>query len=276
MQVIQHHRFGKVHCLVVDGEPWFYGRDLAVALANKKPQKALADHVEEKHRCSHKALEALVEGCPKTGHPLGMQPHAVWVNEAGMFSLVLGSRLEAAKAFKDRVCEDVLPSIRRHGRYVYPRVEVSSERQLHDEVVKHLRSRHAGVRVSPGLGEIQVTANAGGVVVADRRLECWSKGYQKGQPDLIIHQRCGNFSGLAIELKSPTGRGIVSTEQECWLEDMRLAGYQAAVCDDLQETFGLIDDFLRNARVCCRHCGNSFKTQKNLERHLEKVHPNAV
>jgi hypothetical protein len=165
----------------------------------------------------------------------------------------------------------VLPSIRKWGRYVCPQVEVHSERQLHDEVVKHLRSHHAGVRVSPGLGEIQVTANAGGVVVADRRLECWSKGYQKGQPDLIIHQRSGNFSGLAVELKTPTGRGIVSAEQQQWLDDMRLAGYQAAVCDDLQETIGLIDSFMRKARVCCRHCGNSFKTKKNLERHLENA-----
>jgi prophage antirepressor-like protein len=276
MQVIQHHRFGKVRTLVVRGEPWFCGRDLAAALAYKLPRKAVADHVEEKHRCSYRALEALLEGGSKTEPPSGMQPHAVWVNEPGMYSLVLGSRLEAAKAFKDWVCEDVLPSLRRHGRYICPCVEVHNERRLHDEVVKHLRSHHAGVRVSPGLGEIQVTANAGGVVVADRRLECWSKGYQKGQPDLIIHQRSGNFSGLAIELKSPTGRGVVSTEQQQWLDDMRLAGYQAAVCDDLQETVGLIDSFMRKARVCCRHCGNSFKTQKNLERHLEKVHPNAV
>jgi hypothetical protein len=191
-----------------------------------------------------------------------------------MYSLVLGSKLGAAKAFKDWVCEDVLPSIRKHGHYVCPRVEVHSERQLHDEVVKHLRSHHKGVRVSPGLGEIQVTANAG-VVVADRRLECWSKGYQKGQPDLILHQRSGNFSGLAIELKSPTGCGIVSAEQQQWLDDMCLAGYQAAVCDDLHETIGLIDEFLRNARVCYRHCGNSFKTQKTLGRHLENMHPPA-
>jgi prophage antirepressor-like protein len=162
MQVIQHHRFGKVHCLAVDGEPWFCGRDLAAALAYKKPQKAFADHVEGKHRCSYKALAALLEGGSVLGHPSGMQPHAIWVSEPGMFSLVLGSRLEAAKAFKDWVCEDVLPSLRRHGRYICPCVEVRNERQLHDQVVKHLRSHHAGVRVSPGLGEIQVSMNAGG------------------------------------------------------------------------------------------------------------------
>jgi hypothetical protein len=189
MQVIQHHRFGNLRCLVVDGEPYFCAKDLAA------------------------------------------------------------------------VC---------------PQVEVYNERQLHDEVVKHLRSHHKGVRVTPGLGEIQVSVNAGGAVVADRRLEAWSKGYMKGQPDLIIHQRSGNFSGLAIELKSPTGRGVVSAEQQKWLDDMRLAGYRAAVCDDLQETIELIDEFLRKARVCCQHCGNSFKTRKNLERHSEKIHPNAV
>jgi prophage antirepressor-like protein len=274
MQVIQHHRFGNLRTLVVRGEPWFYGKDLAVALAYKKPRNAVAEWVKEQHRCEYEALEALVEGGPVPGPPSGMQPHAIWVNEAGMFSLVLGSKLEAAKAFKGWVCEDVLPSLRRHGRYVCPCVEVRSERQLHNAVVKHLRRYHETVHVSPGLGEIQVTEKAGWVV-ADRRLECWEKGYRKGQPDLIIHQRSGNFSGLVLELKSPTGRGILSAEQQEWLDAMRLAGYRACVCDNLQEATELIDDFLRNARVCCRHCGNSFKSQKTLGRHLEKMHPPA-
>jgi hypothetical protein len=142
-----------------------------------------------------------------------------------MYSLVLGSRLEAAEAFKDGVCEDVMLSIHRNRRCVCPQVEARNELQLHNEVVKHLRSHHNGVHVSPGLGEIQVTTKAGQVVV-DRRLECCSKGCQEGQPDLIIHQRSGNFSGLALELKSPTGLGVVSAEQQRWLDDMRLVGYE--------------------------------------------------
>jgi prophage antirepressor-like protein len=197
MQVIEHRRFGSLRMLVVRGdEPWFCGEDLATTLEYKDPKKAIAYHVKETQRCNYKALQALLEGRGLAPLPSGMQPHTVWVNEAGAYSLVFGSKLEAAKAFKDWLCEEVLPSIRKHGQYVCPRVEVHNERQLHDEVVKHLRSHHKGVRISPGLGEIQVSMNAG-VVVADRRLECWSKGYQKGQPDLILHQRSGNFSGLA-------------------------------------------------------------------------------
>jgi hypothetical protein len=100
-------------------------------------------------------------------------------------------------------------------------VEVRSEVQLHNEVVKHLRSHHKGARVSPGLGEIHVITKAGKVVV-DRGLECWGNGYQKGQPDLITHQRSGNFSGLVLKLKSPTIaiREIVNAKTIKWAQSL--------------------------------------------------------
>jgi prophage antirepressor-like protein len=155
MQVVPHSRFGNLRCIVVNGEPWFCAKDLAVALAYSDPRRSVAQHVKEKHKCTYKALHSPLEGEGVSPSPFGMQPHAVWVNEAGRFSLVLASKLETAKAFKDWVCEDVLPSIRKHGRYVCPHAEVHNERELHDEVVKHLRSHQAGVRVSPGLGRFK-------------------------------------------------------------------------------------------------------------------------
>jgi prophage antirepressor-like protein len=156
MQVVPHSRFGNLHCIVVNGEPWFCAKDLAAALAYKKPRNAVADHVDEKHRCTYKALQQLLQKGPMAGPSLEMHPHPVFVSEAGMYPLVLGSKLEAAKAFKDWVCEDALPSIRKHGRYICPHVEVHNELQLHNAISEHLHKHHPGVRVSPGLGEYQV------------------------------------------------------------------------------------------------------------------------
>jgi hypothetical protein len=272
---------------------------LAIALAYKRSRDAIARHVEEKHQCEYKALEALLEGGRGMRPPSEMQPQAIWVNEAGMYSLILGSKLEAAKAFKNWICEEVLPSIRKHGRYICPHVEVHNELQLHNAISEHWHKHHPGVRVSPGLGEYQliklkttepvmlvdpynqlngvkIKNEFGGIVHIGLRKACAYKGYQGGQPDLIIHQRSGNFSDQALELKTPEGDGVVTPKQQKWLEDLRLAGYQARVCDNLEDAIGFIARFLRNARVCCLHCGSSFKSRKNLERHLERMRPDGI
>jgi prophage antirepressor-like protein len=210
---------------VVQGEPWFCAKDLATTLDYKDARKAVAYHVKEDQRCNHAALRALSEkGGLAPSFPT-MHPQALWVNEAGLYSLVLGSQLEAAKAFRLWVCKDVLPSIRKHGYYVCPQPEVTNELQLHNAVSRHLHKRHPDVRVSPGLGEYQVITLrtsepvtlvdpygqlsdvrvqkrwSEGVVDIDLRKACAYKSYRGGQPDLIIHQRSGDFSGLALELK---------------------------------------------------------------------------
>jgi anti-repressor protein len=153
MQVVEHQRFGNLRCLIVQDEPWFCAKDLAAALDYSDPRRTVFQHVKEKHTCTYKALQALLAGEGVTPSPSGVQPQTVWVNEAGMYSLVLGSKLEAARAFKLWVCEDVLPSIRKHGCYVCPQPDVANELELHNAISRHLHNHHPGVRVPPGLGE---------------------------------------------------------------------------------------------------------------------------
>jgi hypothetical protein len=100
-----------------------------------------------------------------------------------------------------------------------------------------MRMNHPQVRVAAGLGELQRES--------DQRIEAWRKGYQKGQPDLLILAHSGDFSGLAIELKTPTGQGVVSPEQQSWLDDLGRAGFQTLVSNDLLCVIGVIEAFLR-------------------------------
>ncbi len=213
MEVISHKEFGNIRCIVVSGEPWFCGKDVAMALQYRKPCNAVA-RVKEKHRCAYEALRQVLAKVPVTGTLPEMHPHTVFVSEAGMYSLVLGSRLEAAEVFKDWVCEEVLPAIRKHGRYFHPTVR--NELELHTAVCHYARSRYPLVRISPGLGELQDTS--------DKRIVCYRKGYQGGQPDLIVHARSGQFSGLALELKTPKGDGVLRDNQREWLEALSRAG----------------------------------------------------
>ncbi len=264
MELIPHKLFGNLRAVIVEGTPWFCGKDVATSLGYAKPPNAIKRHVSENQKCIYETLREAVCGSPSGGPDSEMQPHTVFVNEAGVYSLVLGSQLPAAVAFKDWVCEEVLPTIRKYGTYTMWK-DVRNERQLHYELCSFARNAYPDVRISPGLGEMQDSSV--------KRIECWHKGYQKGQPDLIVHQRSGNFSGLVIELKTPKGTGVVSPEQQQWLDDMARAGYRVLLSSSLEETIRFLNAYMQNARVCCRHCGSSFASERTLRRHCEKYHP---
>lgn len=99
--------FGKIRAMIIDGEPWFVGKDVAKALGYKKPENAVATHVPDKYKTT-----TLIQG---TGS--NYKSKTVLINEAGLYKLVMRSKLESAEKFSDWTCEEVLPSIRKTGSY---------------------------------------------------------------------------------------------------------------------------------------------------------------
>ena len=108
--------FGTVRVAMIDGEPWLVGKDVASILGHSNSRKALADHVDDEDK-----------GVTKC-YTLGGEQELAVINESGFYSLVLGSKLPTAKAFKRWVTSEVLPSIRKNGAYMTPEklVEVLS------------------------------------------------------------------------------------------------------------------------------------------------------
>lgn len=100
-----HEMFGDIRAIERDGEPWFVGKDVAEALGYAKPRNAIAIHVEDEDK-----------GALKQGTLGGAQTMTI-INESGLYSLVLSSKLPQAKQFKHWVTAEVLPTIRRHGAY---------------------------------------------------------------------------------------------------------------------------------------------------------------
>lgn len=103
LQVFNNSEFGEVRTIEHDGEPWFVGKDVAAALGYKNSRQALATNVEEEDRGVH-----------SVDTPSGTQEMAI-INESGLYSLVLSSKLPTAKAFKRWITSEVIPSIRKHG-----------------------------------------------------------------------------------------------------------------------------------------------------------------
>lgn len=105
MQVFNNPEFGKVRTVVINNEPWFIGKDVAMALGYGNPRQGIASHVDAEDK-----------GVQKLDTPSGEQNMTV-INESGVYSLIFGSKLPTAKKFKHWVTSEVLPDIRKHGLY---------------------------------------------------------------------------------------------------------------------------------------------------------------
>ena len=115
IQIFENPEFGKVRVVEVAGEPWFVGKDVAEILGYSKARNAIAAHVDE----SDKALAPIQGGCST-----GIQNTTI-INESGIYSLVLSSKLPGAQKFKHWVTSEVIPSIRKHGGYIAGQNEMS-------------------------------------------------------------------------------------------------------------------------------------------------------
>lgn len=110
IQIFANDQFGEVRTLTKDGEPWFVGKDVAEILGYTNPSKALADHVDDEDKLNNETLSSLGQ-------------RGGWlINESGLYSLILSSKLPTARAFKRWVTSEVLPAIRKHGEYTAPKV----------------------------------------------------------------------------------------------------------------------------------------------------------
>ena len=107
IQVFKNDRFGEVRTMVINGEPWFVGKDVASVLGYLNTQKAIRDHVDEED----KRAERIV-------HPFAGPQRMAVINESGLYALILSSKLPQAKEFKRWVTSEVLPQIRKTGGYI--------------------------------------------------------------------------------------------------------------------------------------------------------------
>lgn len=105
LQIFENPEFGQVRTVEIDGTPWLVGKDVAVALGYKEPTKAVRDKVDPEDR-----------GVSKMDTPSGEQDMLI-INESGLYSLILSSKMPKAKAFKRWVTSEVLPALRKNGVY---------------------------------------------------------------------------------------------------------------------------------------------------------------
>ena len=108
LMIFENPEFGAVRSILIDGDPWFVGKDVASSLGYSNHRKALLDHVDGEDKLDGVTIR----------DPIGRGQKPIFISESGLYSLILSSKLERAKKFKRWVTAEVLPSIRKHGAYM--------------------------------------------------------------------------------------------------------------------------------------------------------------
>ena len=107
IKIFENEEFGSVRTMEIEGEPYFVGKDVANILGYAKPLNALTTHVDEDDSLKQGLIDSM-----------GRMQETILINESGLYSLILSSKMPNAKKFKHWVTAEVLPTIRRHGAYM--------------------------------------------------------------------------------------------------------------------------------------------------------------
>ena len=260
----------KLNIIKKDDDVWFRAKTVASILGYSNTKKAIFKHVDSEDKYS---LNDLKNGGPNLG-PSKLPPaNAIYINESGLYSLILRSDMDKAKEFKRWVTKEVLPSIRKTGLYEFNNrpykmltFNINTEYDLHKKVVNFIRNNYPKAILIPTLGENQINSNM--------RIKSYNMGYQKGSCDLFIGNMHLKYSGFAIEFKTPTGYGKLSDEQEMMLQEYENNNYKILVSNDYDEIIKEIILYFQGVRIKCKHCSRKFKSTETLSNHLKFIHKN--
>ena len=224
----------EVRSLVINSEPWFVGKDVASILGYKKPENAITNHVDDEDKTT-----TLIQG---TGS--NYKSKTVIINESGLYSLVLSSKLPSAKKFKRWVTSEVLPALRKTGQYQVKElsgselmakalIEAQSVLAAKDKQIQEMKPKVvfadavATSHTSILVGELAKILKQNGIDMGQKRLFAWlrEKGYlikrkgtdynmptQKAMDLGLFEIKEGSYvngSGVNITTKTPkvTGKG---------------------------------------------------------------------
>ncbi|MDU3423143.1 MULTISPECIES: phage antirepressor [Peptostreptococcus] len=188
IQAFNSLEFGQIRTINIEGEPWFIGKDIAAALGYKDTSDAIKRHIFNEDKLTRCFTDS------------GQGREMTIINESGMYSLVLSSKLEKAKLFKRWITNDILPSIRKHGMYATdelvnnPDLLIQVATQLKDERTKRqqLELKEQENRPKVLFAE-SVEASKCSILIGDLAKLIKQNGYNIGQNRLFEWMRNNGY-----------------------------------------------------------------------------------
>jgi len=264
----------EINTVTVDGVTWFRGKDVATALEYARPRDAIRNHVDEEDKQTLDVITSKNRGVKTT--PLDQyEKETIYINESGLYSLIMRSKKPEAKVFKRWVTSEVLPSIRKTGEYkvkkelIGNQISIMNESDLQANVIKFIKTMFPNAVFVVGLGELQDTVW--------KRSMAYKQGYRAGQPDLLILNRHVDYNGFGIEFKSPTGKGRLMDKQQEFLDDLDVhCNFKTLVSNDYNEIVVELANYFKDVRIICPYCKSKpgFKSRETLINHLRCIHKN--
>ena len=270
MEKVFHNEENEITVIKCRDELWFRGKDIAKALGYEKTRNAILKHVDDDDKS---ILEDLRRGPQIRASFKNEQRGSIFINESSLYSLIFGTKLESAKAFKRWVIKDVLPSIRKTVRYDHCMnhkynntltFKTENETDLYVKVVSFLKKRYPHSLFTVTLGENQNTPF--------KRIDSFKKGYLRGSPDLIINNLHKHYTGFCIEFKSPKGNGVLSPDQSMILLQYQNNDFKILVSNDYDQIIEQIIEYFRDVRILCSHCPRKFISSQSLSNHIKSFH----
>ena len=178
LQIFQSEEFGQVRTVDIDGEIYFVGKDITDTLEYQNGSRDIERHVDEEDRLISQLTIA------------GQKRNVTLINESGLYSLILGSRLPNARKFKRWVTSEVLPSIRKTGGYHLPQTYSEALRELAEQAEKNERLRIENERMRPKeIFADAVAASKTSILIGELAKLITQNGYEIGQTRLFTWLR---------------------------------------------------------------------------------------
>lgn len=211
LQIFKSPDFGQVRIIQQNGQPWFIGKDVAEILGYKKPENAIAVHVDDEDKTT-----TLIQG---TGS--NYKSNAVIINESGLYSLILSSKMPKAKEFKRWVTSEVIPAIRKHGAYMTDDVlkqaiqspdfliklatELKEEKEARRQAEANLQAAKPKVLFADA-----VSASDSTILIGDLAKILKQNGYNTGQKRLFqwLREQGYLIKRAGADYNSPTQRAM--------------------------------------------------------------------
>jgi prophage antirepressor-like protein len=256
-----------------DSNVWFKGFDVATILGYAKPRNAILMHVDSED----KRKRGDFSDRPISGRLEKNATNETMINESGLYALILRSKLESAKAFKRWITSEVLPTLRKTGQYKINNTavktkltfKIENEYDLHAKTINFIRNFFPDAITT--VCNLELSNDT-----SDKRIKCHELGYTPGTFDLIINNLHKQFSGYAIEFKSPTGKGSLSEAQAAMKLLYESNNIKTLVSNDYDAIISSIIEYMADTRVKCNMCQCKFKSTKTLKNHLKYFHKVSV
>ena len=257
--------------IVIDGSniPWFSATNIAKILEYQNTSKAISDHVENEDTIEFEKIRKYFEEVPQNA-----QPHALYINESGLYSLIFSSKQSKAIEFTRWVTREVLPSIRTHGYYIMKQLYKEKISKLNKKLTKYQKR----VKVLE-CNQKKTKYGEGGTVYAIRSIDTPSKLIRIGKTAAMCKRIPGYDTAMpnkfevlyTLQVDDPIGvelciRGLLHPNIY-----RRNKDYYQCTLEKIKEVFHTCDKLVKG-EFSCRICGEKMNEMGRLIVHSKEVH----